>query len=114
MTVRNLGCRGKILVLVIQWLGVASLTAATVHFNDSDRSPVFSFLIGDVTVSATPGGPFAGLPATASGFGLGSAGPVGEIYSLDERLHYSIGDSLPDATFRENSLTFEIDPAYTF
>src|SRR3954464_15647979 len=114
MNFRELGFRGKFLVLAIELCGGIALNAAAVQFNDADRGPANSFQVGDVTVSATSGGPFYGLPATVSGPGLGSAGPVGESYSLDQQLHYSAGQSFPDATARENSITFEIDPAYTF
>jgi hypothetical protein len=101
-------------VLAIQLCGGIAAKAASAHFNDQNRGPASSFQVGDITVSAGVSGPYTGLPATVSGFGLGSAGPVGEIYSFDEQLHYSAGDSFPDAMTRENSIAFDIDPSFTF
>ncbi len=114
MNLSDLGHGGKIVILAIQALGIAALNAATVHFDDADRGPANSFHVGDITTSAASGGFHPGMPATVSGFGLGSAGPVGQPYSFDQQLHYSIGQDSPDTTGIENAITFEIDPAYTF
>jgi hypothetical protein len=105
--------RTGVLVLTIAVLATPDLDAATVRFDDANRGSTNTFQVGLVTISAGTM-PLSGQPATVAGFGLGTAGPVGPSYSLDQQLHYSAGQSTPDSILKENAITFQIDPAYTF